>query len=77
MVIARRLRERQLEKARQEGYRQGLEEARREGFEEGRKKGFQERGAQWRAWVERMREAEKEGREFNEPMPSERDNGRP
>ena len=57
MVIAKRLRERQLEKARQEGR--------------------QEEYTQWQAWLGRMREAEKEGREFTEPAPSEKDASQP
>ncbi len=69
MVIARRLRERQLEKAREEGRRQGLEE--------GRKERLREVDAQWEAWLGRMREAEKEGREFTEPAPSEKDASQP
>ncbi len=59
MVIAKRLREREREKAHQEG----------------RQEGRQEEYTQWQAWLERMREAQKEGREFNEPAPSERDTG--
>ncbi len=43
--------------------------------EKAREEGRQKADAEWQAWLERMREAQKEGREFNEPAPSERSNG--
>ena len=64
MVIARRINERR--------DRTMLERGREEGREEGREKGREETAGEWTAWLERMREAQKEGREFTEPAPSEK-----
>ncbi len=59
MVIAKRLREREAERLRQEGIQEGR----------------QEEEDKWVAWLERMRAAQKEGRVFDEPAPSERHKG--
>ena len=50
--------------------REGRQEGRREGRQEGRKEGRALRDAEWRAWYERMRDAQARGEEFTEPPPS-------
>lgn len=56
MVIARRINERRDKEIR----------------EEGREEGREETTGEWTAWLKRLREAQKEGREFTEPAPSEK-----
>ena len=46
----------------------------REGRQEGRREGRAARDAEWRAWYERMRDAQARGEEFTEPPPSLRTN---
>ena len=46
----------------------------REGRQEGRREGRALRDAEWRAWYERMRDAQARGEEFAEPPPSLRAN---
>ena len=55
-----------------------LEEARREARREGSVEGESKRDKAWRAWYERMRAAQVEGRVFDEPPPvaPTRDEGR-
>ncbi len=44
-------------------------------YREGRERGRAESDAEWRAWLERSREAEERGEAFDEPPPDERRNG--
>ncbi len=37
-----------------------------------REEGREEVTGEWTAWLKRLREAQKEGREFTEPAPSEK-----
>ena len=59
------LKERQKEEGREEGRTEGHAEGRVEGRAEGRA----EMRAEFEAWLQRREEAEREGREFNEPVP--------
>ncbi len=45
------------------------ERQKEEGREEGRTEGRAEMRAEFEAWLQRREEAEREGREFNEPVP--------
>ena len=42
----------------------------KERYERGRQKGREEEAKVWRAWYERMRAAQAEGKPFDEPPPS-------
>jgi hypothetical protein len=59
------LKERQKEEGREEGRTEGHAEGRVEGRAEGRA----EMRAEFEAWLQRREEAEREGRDFNEPVP--------
>ena len=55
------------------GWREGAEIGRREGAELGRREGAAIMAARSAAWFTDMKRAQKEGREFNEPPPWEKD----
>ena len=59
--------------------REGIEIGREEGLVKGRVEGRDEANQEWEAWNQRRMEAEKAGRPFDEPPPSQngRRNGRP
>ena len=59
--------------ARREAFR---EEGRVEGLAEGLDKGRDERQREWMAWYERLEEARREGKPFDEPPPFADSNGR-
>ena len=59
------LAERYLRRRFREGREEGIEIGRKEGREEGR----EERDAVWKAWHERMRDAQSRGEPFDEPPP--------
>lgn len=60
---------------RQEGREEGLEEGREQGREEGREQGREEANRAWETWNERREAANRDGRPFTEPPPSQ--NGAP
>ena len=53
-----------------EGYAMLAERYFKERYERGRQKGREEEAKVWRAWYERMRAAQAEGKPFDEPPPS-------
>lgn len=61
------------ERGKARGRREGTEIGRREGAELGRREGAAIMAARSAAWFADMKRAQKEGREFNEPPPWERD----
>ena len=61
-------------RGREEGHAEGRAEGRKEGRAEGREEGLLEARkaiAEWVAWNQRRLEAERAGREFTEPPPSD------
>ena len=64
------------ERQKQEGRDEGLKLGRAEGRAEGRKEGRAEMRSEFEAWLRDKEEAEREGIEFNEPMPGTQENGR-
>ncbi len=52
-------------------YREGLEEGRQEGRQEGMEEGESAANRRWLAWLQRREEAERAGRDFDEPPPAE------
>ena len=67
-MVGRKLDERKARILR-EGRQEGRREGRQEGRQEGRREGRAARDAEWRAWYERMRDAQTRGEEFAEPPP--------
>ncbi len=63
------------ERQRKEGRAQGLAEGREEGRAEGREEGRAKLRAEIVDWLRRKEEHEREGKEFNEPMPGAESNG--
>ena len=59
-----------------EGLAEGLDKGLAEGLAEGLDKGRDERQREWMAWYERLDEARREGRAFDEPPPFADSNGR-
>ncbi len=66
------LKERQKQEGRDEGLKLGRAEGRAEGHAEGRA----EMRSEFEAWLRDKEEAEREGIEFNEPMPGIQENGK-
>ena len=60
---------------RAEGHAEGLVEGRTEGRDEGRAEGRAELRAEILDWLRSKEEHEREGKEFNEPMPGLEENG--
>ena len=64
-MLAERYFQERYERGRQKGLEEGIEK----GLEEGIEKGLEESDRAWRAWYERMRAAQAEGKPFDEPPP--------
>ena len=69
MVFGTWYRQRTRQRAQEEGWKKGLQEGRTEGRAEGRAEGRNEQQERWLEWLERRRQAEKNGLPFNEPPP--------
>ena len=63
------LRQKFIEPLKERQKEEGRAEGRAEGHAEGRARGRTEMREQFLNWLQRREEAEREGREFNEPMP--------
>ena len=57
--------------------REGIEIGRAEGKAEGKAEGRAETNQEWEAWNQRRLEAEKEGRPFTEPTPTQNNHSSP
>ena len=75
-MLSERYLKRRYEEGKEVGLKEGREEGREEGKAEGRAEGQAEGEARmskvWEDWFKRRVEAERAGREFNEPPPSSR-----
>ena len=70
-MLAERYFQERYERGRQKGLEEGIEK----GLEEGIEKGLEESDRAWRAWYERMRAAQAEGKPFDEPPPVQNGKG--
>ena len=69
------LKERQKQEGRDEGLKLGRAEGRAQGRAEGHAEGRAEMRSEIEAWLRDKEQAEREGIEFNEPMPGTQENG--
>ena len=75
MLAERYLRSRYA-KGKEDGREEGLAEGREEGRAEGREEGKEEERQQWRAWSQRREAALKDGLDFNEAPPGDKEMGK-
>ena len=68
-MLAERYFQERYERGRQKGLEEGIEKGLEEGIEKGLEQGHEKSDRAWRAWYERMRAAQAEGKPFDEPPP--------
>ena len=69
------LKERQKQEGKDEGMKIGLSQGRTQGIAQGRAQGRAQMRAEIQAWLRDKEQCERDGKEFNEPMPGAEENG--